>query len=77
MIVARIEALEKEMQVLESKNNSEDIILKQKQVHALVGMIQDMKAEHSLMQAKNEESSNMLSAISWHSPDVEKMQIDS
>lgn len=38
-VLARISSLEAEMKDLESKSNSEEIILKQKQLHALVSMI--------------------------------------
>ena len=45
VVSSKIEQLVKEIEELQAKSTSEEIILKQKQLHALVTMIQELKGE--------------------------------
>ena len=54
VVSSKIEQLVKEIEELQAKSTSEEIILKQKQLHALVTMIQELKGEQLFNQAKTQ-----------------------
>ena len=54
VVSSKIEQLVKEIEELQAKSTSEEIILKQKQLHALVTMIQELNGEQLFNQAKTQ-----------------------